>query len=310
MKKKILILGGAGFLGSNLCCYLRNQGYGVCCFDVEYPAQRQKGIHYIKGDFFNDGELEDAVSDKDCIIHAISTVNPGNSNELYMRGYGKDLLQTIRLCEMLAEKKIKMIFISSGGTVYGNHVKQPIDENVLPSPINHYGNIKLSIENAMRTFNIQMNTKFLIARVSNPYGQGQDFHKGVGFVDAVLKNTLEGNPVEIWGDGENVRDYVYISDVCEMMGCMVEYQGEEDTFNICSGTGVSQNEVIRIIRRMGLNPDVIYMKKRSVDVRKIILSNKKISSIWKKGPINLEEGIGIYRRYLEERVYGDRRNDT
>lgn len=227
-----------------------------------------------------------------------------------MRGYGKDLLQTIRLCEMLAEKKIKMIFISSGGTVYGNHVKQPIDENVLPSPINHYGNIKLSIENAMRTFNIQMNTKFLIARVSNPYGQGQDFHKGVGFVDAVLKNTLEGNPVEIWGDGENVRDYVYISDVCEMMGCMVEYQGEEDTFNICSGTGVSQNEVIRIIRRMGLNPDVIYMKKRSVDVRKIILSNKKISSIWKKGPINLEEGIGIYRRYLEERVYGDRRNDT
>ena len=310
MKKKILILGGAGFLGSNLCCYLRNQGYGVCCFDVEYPAQRQKGIHYIKGDFFNDGELEDAVSDKECIIHAISTVNPGNSNELYMRGYGKDLLQTIRLCEMLAEKKIKMIFISSGGTVYGNHVKQPIDENVLPSPINHYGNIKLSIENAMRTFNIQMNTKFLIARVSNPYGQGQDFHKGVGFVDAVLKNTLEGNPVEIWGDGENVRDYVYISDVCEMMGCMVEYQGEEDTFNICSGTGVSQNEVIRIIRRMGLNPDVIYMKKRSVDVRKIILSNKKISSIWKKGPINLEEGIGIYRRYVEERVYGDRRNDT
>ena len=310
MKKKILILGGAGFLGSNLCCYLRNQGYGVCCFDVEYPAQRQKGIHYIKGDFFNDGELEDAVSDKECIIHAISTVNPGNSNELYMRGYGKDLLQTIRLCEMLAEKKIKMIFISSGGTVYGNHVKQPIDENVLPSPINHYGNIKLSIENAMRTFNIQMNTKFLIERVSNPYGQGQDFHKGVGFVDAVLKNTLEGNPVEIWGDGENVRDYVYISDVCEMMGCMVEYQGEEDTFNICSGTGVSQNEVIRIIRRMGLNPDVIYMKKRSVDVRKIILSNKKISSIWKKGPINLEEGIGIYRRYLEERVYGDRRNDT
>ena len=102
MKKKILILGGAGFLGSNLCCYLRNQGYGVCCFDVEYPAQRQKGIHYIKGDFFNDGELEDAVSDKECIIHAISTVNPGNSNELYMRGYGKDLLQTIRLCEMLA----------------------------------------------------------------------------------------------------------------------------------------------------------------------------------------------------------------
>lgn len=61
---------------------------------------------------------------------------------------------------------------------------------------------------------------------------------------------------------------------------------------------------------MGLRPDVIYMKKRSVDVRKIILSNKKISSIWKREPINLEKGIGIYHRYLEEKVYGDCRNDT
>lgn len=144
-----------------------------------------------------------------------------------------------------------------------------------------------------------MGTRFIIARVSNPYGQGQDFHKGVGFIDASLKNTLQGIPVEIWGDGENVRDFVYVDDVCEMIERLIEYQGAEDTFNVCSGRGTSQNEVIEIMRRMGLHPEVIYKEKRSVDVRRIILSNQKISRIWKKKPVELERGMEIYRRYLE-----------
>lgn len=298
-KKRILILGGTGFLGSNMCRYLYTRGYEVYCFDLKYPMHRQKNIQYIKGDFFDEKELEKVVQDKECIIHAISTVQPGNSNEKYMRGYENDFIQTIKLCDMLVGKPVKMIFISSGGTVYGNHKEQPIREEILPRPINHYGNIKLSIENAMRTFNYQMNTHFIIARVSNPYGQGQDFQKGVGFIDAALKNTLNGKAIEIWGDGENVRDFVFVEDVCKMVECLIEYEGEEDTFNICSGTGVSQNEVIEIIRRMGFQPQVEYKEKRRVDVRAIILSDQKIRKLWKKNPIQLEQGMEIYRKYLE-----------
>lgn len=299
MKKKVLILGGTGFLGSNLCRYLQGRGYEIYCFGLRYPLYRQNNVRYIRGDFFKDEDLEEAVRDKDCIIHAISTVQPGNSNEKYMQGYEKDLIQTIKLCDMLVGRNVKMIFISSGGTVYGNHMEQPLDERILPQPINHYGNIKLSIENAMRTFNYQTGTKFMIARVSNPYGRGQDFHKGVGFIDASLKNTLMGIPVEIWGDGENVRDFVYVDDVCEMFECLIEYQGKEDTFNVCSGKGASQNRVIEIMRQMGLRPDVIYKEKRSVDVRRIVLSNQRISKIWKKKPVELEQGIERYRKYLE-----------
>ena len=279
--KKVLVIGGSGFLGNNICQYLVKQNYEVYCFDLVQPAKLEN-MHFIKGDFFNEQDLEDAIIDKDCVIHAVSTMNPGNSNVAYMQGYKRDFLQTIRLCDMLLDKKIKLIFLSSGGTVYGNHLKQPIDETVLPHPINHYGNIKLSIENAMRAFNYQMNTNFIIARVSNPYGHGQDFHKGVGFVDAVIKNAIKGIPIEIWGDGENVRDYVYVDDVCEMLGCLIEYSGEEDTFNISSGTGTSQNEVIEIIKKMGFSPEVVYKEKRSVDVRKIILNNTRIHNIWQK----------------------------
>lgn len=299
MKKKILIIGGAGFLGKNLCKYFFKAGYEVYCFDLEFPELDEK-INLIKGDFFNENDLKKAVFEKDCIIHAISTVNPGNSNTLFLKGYQQDFIQTVKLCELLVHSKSKMIFISSGGTVYGNHSSQPIGEEVLPRPINHYGNIKLCIENAMRTFNYQMDTDFIIARVSNPYGIGQDFYKGVGFIDAALKHAINNIPVEIWGDGNNIRDYIYINDFCEMIGKLVEYSGYEDTFNISSGIGASQNRVIEIINEMGFFPEVIYKEKRSVDARLIILKNEKIKKIWKKEPMSLEKGIKLYCQYLNE----------
>lgn len=301
MRKRVLVLGGSGFLGSNLCSHLTKKDYEVYSFDLSQPS-KQRGVHFIGGDFFDDGILENAVKGMDCVVHAISVVNPGNSNEAYMHGYSRELVQTVKLCSMLACGHTKMIFLSSGGTVYGNHQKQPIDEMVLPCPINHYGNIKLCIENTMRTFNYQKGTRFLIARVSNPYGPGQDFHKGVGFIDAVLKNTIQGIPVEIWGDGENVRDYVYINDVCEMLECLIKYVGDEDTFNVCSGKGYTQNAVIGILRKMELYPQVVYKESRSVDVRKIVLNNERIHKLWKKEPIGLEYGMKRYYQFLKEQI--------
>ena len=200
MKKKILIIGGNGFIGTNLSKELAEQGYDVTSFDLAEPLCRNDKVKYISGDFFNDDTLEKITDDAEVIIHAISTVNPGNSNIRYMTGYERDFIQTVKLCSMVTEKKLKMIFLSSGGTVYGNQTVQPILEDVRPQPINHYGNIKLCIENTIRTFNTQLHTKMLIARISNPYGPGQDYSKGVGFIDAALKKAIRGENIEIWGE--------------------------------------------------------------------------------------------------------------
>lgn len=170
MKKRILIIGGNGFIGKNLTTELINQGYAVISFDLVYPEIKNPNVNYIIGDFFDDETLEKITDNIDVVIHALSTVNPGNSNIQYMRGYAKDFIQTIKLCDILIKKQIKMIFLSSGGTVYGNQDVQPILEDVRPQPINHYGNIKLCIENTIRTFNNQLHSKMLIARISNPYG--------------------------------------------------------------------------------------------------------------------------------------------
>ncbi|MCI8785723.1 MAG: NAD-dependent epimerase/dehydratase family protein [Eubacterium sp.] len=304
MAKKILILGGSGFLGSNLGGFLNRHGYEVYSFDLDLPMDRIDGIHYVKGDFFNEKDLEQAVSDMDGIVHAISTIHPGNSNQAYMRGYEKDFLQTLKLCNMLIGKNVKMLFLSSGGTVYGDCGILPMDETVLPRPINHYGNLKLCMENAMRTFNYQFHTRIIVARISNPYGPGQDFRKGVGFIDAALKHAITNTPIEIWGDGENIRDYIYVNDVCRMLSLLIEYQGEYDTFHVSSGTGITQNGIIEKMRNMGLNPKVVYHERRSVDAKHIVLENTRIMNLYKKKLTSLDDGLTSYNQFLKTRFIG------
>ena len=303
MKKKVLVIGGAGFIGSNLSRHLIKNDMEVYCFDMSKPVHEIAGVNYICGDFFDDYTLEHALEGMDYVVHALSTVNPGNSNEKYLQGYERDFIQTTKLCKMITDQKIRMIFLSSGGTVYGNQEIQPIVEDALPRPINHYGNVKLCIENTIRTFNYQAHTKILIARISNPYGPGQDFNKGVGFIDAAIKKTIRGEKIEIWGDGNNVRDYIYIDDVCRMLISLFNYQGNYDTFNISSNTGTSQRDIIRMLEEMHLAPEVVYLPARSVDAKKIIIRNKEIMSIHEVPLVPIVQGIENYYQWLKKEIY-------
>lgn len=297
--KKVLIIGGNGFIGCNLAKFLvKKSTMQVYSFDLVKPNHPIHGVRYIAGDFFDDHVLKCAIQGMDMVIHSLSTVNPGNSNDKYMQGYGRDFLQTVKLCGMLIEQKTNMIFLSSGGTVYGIQEKQPIVEEALPIPINHYGSVKLCIESVIRTFNTQLHTKMRIARISNPYGPGQDYHKGVGFIDAAIKKAINGETLEIWGDGENVRDYIYIDDVCKMIYALIEYEGEEEVFNLSSNEGVSQNQVIQVLNALNSAIHVEYKDKRSVDARIIILDNTKIKSIYKEDIKLFKDGLIEYYNYL------------
>lgn len=271
----------------------------VYSFDMACPEKRHPCIHYMQGDFFDDHKLKNAVEGMDVIYHALSTINPGNSNETYMMGYGRDFMQTVKLCAMLKNTNTRMIFLSSGGTVYGRQECQPIREDAVAAPINHYGNVKLSIENVMRVFDIQAEAKMLIARISNPYGPGQDFTKGVGFVDAALKKAMRREVIQIWGNGEVIRDYIYIRDVCTMLHALAFYEGPEIVFNISSGIGHTQNSILHMVRQLtGLDIAYVYKDARSVDVPKIVLDNTKIRGICRIPLLTVEEGIREYMRYL------------
>ena len=298
--RKILVLGGNGFLGRNLCVYLADRGEEVYSFDMSLPEQKDKRIKYMTGDFFDDYTLETVIKGMDVIYHAICTLNPGNSNDKCIVGYERDFVQTAKLCYYLKDTDCRMIFFSSGGTVYGNQEQQPIREDAVPVPINHYGNLKLCIENTIRTFNFQMKKNMLVARISNPYGPGQDYHKGVGFIDAAIKRAIAGETIEIWGDGSVVRDYIYIDDLCRMLYALIDYHGDIEVFNLSSNTGVSQNDIVEILKGIVPEVKVEYKPGRSVDAKKIILDNSRIHTICDLQMVSIEEGIEKYYEYIKE----------
>ena len=304
-KKTVLILGGNGFIGTNFARFLvENSEFAITVFDKSLPKSPLEKITYIEGDFFNDVETQAAAHNFDWVIHALSTVNPGNSNDSYFRGYSKDLIQTIKICDSLIGTTTRMLFLSSGGTVYGIQENQPIPETATPSPINHYGGIKLCIENYLRINNKQFGTKSIIARISNPYGPGQDYTKGVGFIDAVLRCGLENKTLEVWGDGSTIRDYVYIDDVCSMLLDIMHYEGALDTLNVCSGHGVSQNQVISIVQKLIPGLEYKHLDGRSIDVSRVILDPSRINAISHTIPRSVELGIKEYYDFLIKQ-YGD-----
>jgi len=294
----ILILGGNGFIGKNMGKYLSKRGYYVTSFDISQPESIEDNIQYVKGDFFNIKDLNSIVENKDIVIHAISTINPGNSNMKYMQGYTGDFIQSIKLAELSLIYKFKLIYLSSGGTVYGNQEKMPILEDTLPLPVNHYGNLKLCVENTFRTFNIQTGSVIKIVRIANPYGPGQDYLKGVGFIDAALKKALNNEKISIFGDGSVIRDYIYIDDVCKMLEQVILYSGGIDVFNIGTGIGTSQKEIISIIENLFNIISVEYLPARTIDVPKIVLDNSRICKLYDGECIDIRNGIYKYYSYM------------
>lgn len=298
--EKVLVLGGNGFIGKNLSHALKKQGKQVTSFDLTIPMQQETGIEYVCGDFFDEETLEKYTEGVDIIYHGICTINPGNSVSEYMRGYTKDFIQTVKLCEIVKKKGIRMIFLSSGGTVYGKQEEMPISEECATAPINHYGNLKVCIENCIKIFNLQNGTNILIARIANPYGPGQDYEKGIGFVDAVLKRGIAGKSIEIWGDGSIVRDYIYIEDVVQMLCQLAEYRGKEQIFNLSTGVGKSQTEVVLAAKKLIPHLEVTYKPVRNVDVSEVILDNKKIKMIHTEHILTFEEGLEKYFYHLSK----------
>ena len=295
-RERVILLGGNGFVCSRLSAKLVKRGACVSSFDLQFPRSRVEGVNYLLGDFFETDVLFEALENQDIIVHAISTLTPSNSNQQFLNGYERDFIQTIKLLERAGHNKQRVLFLSSGGTVYG-HINGPVSEDAPCKPNSHYANLKLCIENVMRIMAIR-GADFLIARISNLYGPGQDYKKGVGFIDAAIKRTLAGVPIEIWGDGTIIRDYLYIDDACEMLYNIMMSEIEERTVNLGTGIGTSQIQVIHILENMFGKIKVQWMPAREVDLPYNVLDPSRYEIRFGRHVRTLETGIRNYVDYL------------
>lgn len=280
-EERILVVGGCGFIGSNIVRDLVSKGFKVKVLDKNIQVNNDIEVEYIKGKVSEQDILEKAMTDVNKIIYLKSGIVPSISKNDSIKIYEEEISDAIKLCELSIKNGIKrIVFSSSGGTVYGNiKEKTPIKENQELYPINDYGILKVTIEKIFNMYNETHGMDNIILRIANPYGMGQDIKSGVGAITAFIKSMKKEEVLKIFGDGNVIRDYIYISDVVNAFYkalCVDTLSGIRPIFNIGTGVGLSLNEVIEILSiELNLIPKVQYMESRKFDVLYNVLDIQK-----------------------------------
>ena len=300
--KNILFIGGCGFIGSNLVNRFVQAGYNVHIFET--PQASTERIDEVK-DIVNliRGQLGDTSFFNfiiehyhiDVVVHLVSCLLPNSSLEDYQEEINNVIKPTIDIIHICAEKKIKFVYFSSGGTIYGNTGDIFHAETDMIAPISYYGLSKCNVENVIQIENRRNDLPFLILRPSNPYGHGQRLYAKQGLIAVAIGKILNGDSIELFGDGRNVRDYIYIDDLAEYVYLLIEKNIVNEIFNIGSGHGYTNSEVISIIDKIsGKENKIVNKENRAGDVRSVILNEEKLSRYIPLRNRSLEEGIRLF----------------
>lgn len=308
--KRCLVLGGRGFIGSHLVTALLDLGFRVRCLDRPHVKPigeshlSNPNFELYEGDFSSETDVAEAVKDCDFCFHLVSTTLPKSSNADPVFDVESNVVGTVRLLNhAVANHLKKVIFVSSGGTVYGTPVDVPISETHPTNPACSYGITKLTIEKYLALFRNLHGLDYTVLRLSNPFGEGQRTFSNQGVIAVFLGKALRGEPIEIWGDGSVVRDYIHVSDVIDAILLSIDPSNGHHVFNIGSGCGHSLNEVLstieevtrcRIIKR--------YSEARAFDVPVNVLniSEAQYSLGWTP-KVSFYAGIERFARWLGEK---------
>ncbi|MGE5285328.1 MAG: NAD-dependent epimerase/dehydratase family protein [Actinomycetota bacterium] len=292
----VLILGGCGFIGSALAAALRTEGFDVTLLDPLPPKDPTFRDRWIPGRMEDVPPTETILRPGMTVVHLAWTSLPEPSNRDPYGDIASNLLPSLRWLEGCVETGVsRVIFLSSGGTVYGIPRARPIGEEHPTEPICSYGIGKLAVEKYLALFRRLHDLPYVVLRASNVYGPGKDPFGRQGAINVFLGNVARGEPIRIWGNGEVVRDYIYIEDLLALfLRCIVTPVGDETpVFNAGSGEGNSLRDIIDRIRAVtGVDPRVEWTAGRKVDVPANVLDIGKARERFDWAPaVPLDEGI-------------------
>ncbi|MBS5800267.1 MAG: NAD-dependent epimerase/dehydratase family protein [Clostridiales bacterium] len=296
----ILVTGGMGFIGRNLTGILTNQGHKVRILDLQGQEDNLPiNCEFIEADFNSEIDYTTILKEIDVVFHLISTTVPGIAEQNKVFDITSNVGGTLKFLDaIIASQVSKLIFISSGGTVYGEATSDTVSELHETNPICSYGIHKLTIEKYLYYYHVKYGLDYQIIRLSNPYGKGQDGKKGQGIIPIFANHLKEKEPIQVFGDGNIVRDYIHINDVVNALVKFVSYKGNERIFNLGTGRGTSILEIIETLQVCsGIEATIEFIPNRSIDVKRNVLDITKIRKEIDWNPeISLEEGIKDYLR--------------
>jgi UDP-glucose 4-epimerase len=292
-RKKAIILGAAGFIGINLAHTLVKRGWEVICFDCVDSTHWPNQVQRILGDFAQMPPVLLDQMDQAVVFHLISSCRPSTNTDNIVDAVNYDVVSTLRYLEHCRSKALRWVYVSSGGTVYGHNDANTIVETASTKPICSYGVVKLTIEYYFSLYHQLHQTDSVIVRLANPYGPWQHPQRGQGLVAALIYKALKNDTIEVWGSGENVRDYIYIDDAIAGILAVAETGQSGEIYNVGTGIGTSINELISAIQKqLQLDIRVNRVTARSVDVKRNVLNIQKVTDKTKWKPaVDLGEGI-------------------
>jgi UDP-glucose 4-epimerase len=253
---RCLVLGANGFIGSHLVDSLVEQGHSVRAFDRfgdnEARFEASKRIERIDGDFLNRDDLRGALKGMEYVFHLISTTTPITAENDPIIDITTNITTSVELFQDCVEAKIKrVIFPSTGGAIYGEYDEtKPLSEDSIPLPISPYGIGKLTIEHYLRYFKVKFGLDSIVLRISNPYGERQPVGRKQGVIPIFLEKIYADEPITVLGDGEMVRDYVYVKDVANILASIFDKKHSREVYNLGSGKGESINELVVAMRKL------------------------------------------------------------
>ncbi len=292
---RTLVIGGCGFIGSHIVDSLIARNHRVRVVDMKPEAFRAPlpGVDYIRGSFADDNVLAEALRDVDAVVHTASTTVPATSNLDPVADIKGNLIGTVRLLQAMRTSGVrKLVFLSSGGTVYGIPQCEVVDETHPLAPISSYGIVKVAIENYLHMEHKLHGLNYVALRASNPYGPRQG-HAGLqGIIGTCLWKIAKGEPIEVWGDGSVVRDFIDVRDLAELTSMSLE-SSIKGCFNAGSGEGASVNRIVQLTSHItGHDLQPVYKSGRGFDVPRIVLDIGRIHHAVGWSPqIPLDQGI-------------------
>jgi UDP-glucose 4-epimerase len=245
--------------------------------------------------------IESLLPECDTVIHLASGTIPGSSAGKPVVEADMNIVPTLKFLDIFRHcGNQRLIFVSSGGTLYGNPEKIPVNETHTLCPLSYHGAGKIAIEAFLQAFAYDSGKEVTILRPSNIYGPGQLLRQGFGFIRTVLEHLKVDTEMEIWGDGSIVRDFLYIGDMLKSIDAVINADPHTDVYNIGYGKGYSLNVVISTVEKVcGRTLKVKYLPARQVDVQRVVLDCSKIREILKWKPeTSLEKGIELTWQWM------------
>lgn len=302
-----LLLGGNGFIGRNLALALADAGHSVLSADlIHAETLNHPLINYSIGDLAQKQYIDDCLQKGpfDFVFLLACTLIPSSGEKEFLAEQEFQRVLGYSLPEKMRRFEAKtLVYFSSGGAIYGNNGMSINHENAQLCPINYYGEAKKMLEEAIQKDALAHGIDYLILRPSNPYGLGQKLNAAQGLIAVTLGKVLQGEPIEIWGDGEVVRDYLHVSDLtAAVIALFSQDKARNEIYNVGSGVGKTVNQILEIIQSQVDYPlDIRYGEGRKVDVIVNVLNIEKIQSRANWLPeVSIEQGISELWQHIRK----------